>query len=421
MPANDAQQSYADDQLSRDLHSLRIDRSEQADGVRGRGPSGRIKGALVAGVVIVALVFGWRFAASRAEGAIFKTEVAFTDVSSISPAQASVEVTSTGYVVPQLLAKVGSKITGRIAKVHVREGMALKAGAPLFELDPSDQRSAIASANARVLSARARAQAARANLAEIELQWTRQKALAQSGAVGSASAEDLGARVESLREQVKAQDAEAVAIQAEVAALSVALTQTTILAPMDGIATTKPAEVGDVVNPGTPLVEIVDFTSLLVETDVPEARLGKVKAGGPTEIVLDSMEGQRFRGLVVEVSPRLNRSKATATVKVRFKEAPKELRPEMSARVSFLSKELTEGELKQGEKIVIPGNAIVSRGAEKIVWIVDGEKVRAQVVELGEAIGGGFVVKSGPPPGTKLVRDPPQTLKDGQGVKEKAK
>ena len=62
-------------------------------------------------------------------------------------------------------------------------------------------------------------------------------------------------------------------------------------------------------------------------------------ASPPTEIVLDSMDGQRFRGLVVEVSPRLNRSKATATVKVRFKDAPKELRPEMSARVSFRSED----------------------------------------------------------------------------------
>ncbi|MFO0666255.1 MAG: efflux RND transporter periplasmic adaptor subunit [Polyangiaceae bacterium] len=416
MAPNDPQ--YADDQLSRDLQSLRISRDEK--------PAGQGSGKVLRWVAIAVLVpvigfFVWRFASKKAEGALFKTEVSFTEVSSISPAQASVEVTSTGYVVPQLVAKVGSKITGRISKVHVREGMALKSGAPLFELDPSDQRSAIASANARVLSAKARAQAARANLAEIELQWKRQKALAATGAVGSASAEDLGARVSSLQEQVKAQDAEALAIQAEVSALSVALTQTTILAPIDGIATTKPAEVGDVVNPGTPLVELVDFGSLLVETDVPEGRLNKVKAGGPTEVVLDSMDGQRFRGIVVEVSPRLNRAKATATVKVRFKEPPKELRPEMSARVSFLSKELSEGELKQGEKIVVPGNAVVSRGADKVVWVVEGDKVRSQVVELGEAIGTGFVVKNGTTSGTKLVRDPPATLTDGQGVKEKGK
>lgn len=431
MPPNDASPSYADEQLSRDLQSLRIDRGEKSRGHGSGGGGGSSSSGNAGKVVRWALIgvgvlgigfFGWRFASSKAEGALFKTEVSFTDVSSISPAQASVEVTSTGYVIPQLVAKVGSKLVGRISKVHIREGMSVKAGAPLFELDPSDQRSAVASANARVLSARARAQAARANLAEIELQWTRQKSLAATGAVGSASAEDLGARVSALREQVKAQDAEVAAIQAEVSALSVSLGQTTIVSPIDGVAATKPLEVGDVVNPGTStLVELVDFTSLLVETDVPEARLGKVKAGGPVEIVLDSMGGQRFRGVVVEVSPRLNRAKATATVKVRFKEAPKDLKPEMSARVSFLSKELSEAELKAGEKIVVPGNAVVSRGADKIVWVVENEKVRSQSIVLGEAMGAGFLMTSGPAPGTKLVRDPPATLQDGQGVKEKGK
>ena len=52
--------------------------------------------------------------------------------------------------------------------------------------------------------------------------------------------------------------------------------------------------------------------SLLVETDVPEGRLHLVKKGGPCEIVLDAYPDKRFRGEVVEVSPRLNRAKATA-------------------------------------------------------------------------------------------------------------
>lgn len=415
----------SDDQLSRDLASLRIDRG----GASGSGGvtstrTGRKRSygwAVGLGVTAVVVVGIWKLVLPSAKASVFKAEVSFTEVTSVSPAQASVEVTSTGYVVPQVVAKVGTKVTGRILKVNVKEGVPVKAGAVLFELDPSDQRTAVAAANAKVASALARVQSARANLAEIEIQFTRQKTLAEKGAVGAATADDLGARVQALKEQVKAQEADVIAAQADMAALSVALKQTTITAPIDGVPVTKPAQVGDVVNPQTPLVELVDPASLLVETDVPEARVGKIQIGGPAEIVLDAEEGKRFRGVVAEFGPRINRSKATAMVKVRFREPPATLRSDMSARVNFLTKELGEAELKQAEKIIVPGNAIVNKGDGKIVWVVEGDKIRLVPIEVGEAFGSGSVLKRGPAPGTKLVSDPSPTLQDGQSVKEKGK
>ncbi len=414
----------SNEELSRDLQSLRIQREPvpHASNAPGAGSLGSKLGWLVGALLVAGVgILVWRIAIPRAESSLFKAEVSFTEVSSVSPVQASVEVTSTGYVVPQVVAKVGSKLVERLAKVHVREGAEVKLGSVLFELDPTDRRSAIAAASARVASANARVQAARANLAEIELQWSRQKSLVASGAAAKATAEDLGARVAALREQVNAQQAEVAAASADVATLSVGLRQVTILAPINGTAVTKPAEVGDVVSPGQVLVELVDFSTLLVETDVPEGRMGKIKVGRPTEIVLDAMDDARFRGVVAEVGPRINRSKATVMVKVRFREPPKELRPEMSARVSFLSRELGEAELKQGEKVIVSGNAIASLGGQKVVWVVENDKVRRTPIKLGEAFGTGFVVLEGPRPGAKLVRDPAPTLQDGQGVKEKGK
>lgn len=414
--------SPSDDQLSRDLASLRIDRGESK--TSASSPSAKRSYTWVIGVVVALLVvFGvWKFVLPGATAQVFKAEVAFTEISSVSPAQASVDVTSTGYVVPQVVAKVGSKMIGRIAKVNVKEGIAVKAGDVLFELDPSDQRTAVAAANAKVASANARVQSARANLAEIEIQYNRQKALVEKGAVGAATADDLAARALALKEQVKAQEADVAAAQADMAALNVALKQTTITSPIDGVPVTKPAQVGDVVNPTAgALVEIIDTASLLVETDVPEARISKIRVGGPAEIVLDAEDGKRFRGVVAEFGPRINRSKATATVKVRFREPPPNLRQDMSARVNFLSKELGDAEMKQAEKIVVPDNAIVNKGDGKVVWVVENEKIRMVPIEVGEPFGTGFVLKRGPAAGTRVVRDPLPTLQDGQSVKEKGK
>ena len=99
-----------------------------------------------------------------------------------------------GYVVPQGVAKVGAKVSGRVTKVSVREGQDVKAGDLLFELDPSDQKSAIASAQARVGPRSARAQAARAQLAESKVQFEREKRLAAYGIRGAVDGDDSAPR-----------------------------------------------------------------------------------------------------------------------------------------------------------------------------------------------------------------------------------
>ncbi len=95
------------------------------------------------------------------------------------------------------------------------------------------------------------------------------------------------------------------------------------------------------------MARIADFNSIVVETDVPEARLHLVKTGGPCEIVLDAYPDKRWRGEVADTSPQLNRAKATATVKVRFLDRDATVLPEMAARVSFLDAPLDVAKLSE--------------------------------------------------------------------------
>ena len=422
-----ARLSPMNDQLTNDLASLRISRDEPP-------PPRRLWRWVVAlGAAGVALLAVRAWGLPYAEAKLFKTEVLVTEVLLVSPAQATIDLTSTGYVVPQVIAKVGAKVTGRVAKVSVKEGEKVKAGQILFELDPSDQKSAVASAQARVAaararatSARARAQVARANAAEIKLQYERQKKLVDTGAVSPATAEDLGARLKALDEQTRATDSEANAAdadanasQAEVNALGVNLGNMTIPSPIEGTAVTKPAEVGDVVTPVSTLVELADFASLLIETDVPEGRMGLIKIGGPCEIVLDAFPDKRHRGEVVEVSPRLNRAKATGTIKVKFIDVAERVLPEMSARVSFLAKALDAAAMKEPPKRIIPTGAVAERAGSKVAFVVDGGKVRMVPLTLGAPFGSGFELREGPAPGTRLVKDPPADLADGKAIKER--
>ena len=105
-----------------------------------------------AGAAAAAYVFGYPLLEAR----LFKTEVALTEISMVSPAQASITVTSTGYVVPQRISKVGAKVAGRVAKVHIKEGSTVKAGDVLAELEPTTQQSSVAAATSRALAAQTR-------------------------------------------------------------------------------------------------------------------------------------------------------------------------------------------------------------------------------------------------------------------------
>ena len=75
-----------------------------------------------------------------------------------------------------------------------------------------------------------------------------------------------------------------------------------------------------------------------------------MKIGGPCEIVLDAYPTKRFRGKAHEITPRVNRTKATVTVKVAFVDDREGVMPDMAARVSFLSEELDKAELKAPPK-----------------------------------------------------------------------
>ncbi|HEU4533817.1 MAG TPA: efflux RND transporter periplasmic adaptor subunit, partial [Polyangiaceae bacterium] len=306
--------------------------------------------------------------------------------------------------------------------VAVREGDEVRRGQVLFELDALDQQSLVATARARAAAATARAAAAAAAADEVEQQWRRNRELVAQGAVAKSTGDDLEARLRAMRAAAEAANVEAGAVAADVRARSETLRHFRVLAPIDGRVVGKPAEIGEVVRPDAqgPLLQLVDFASLLVEVDVPEARLGLVKAGAPVEIVLDAYPDRRLRGEVAEITPRVNRAKATVAVKAKFRDRAEGVLPEMAARVGFLSKPLDEAALAQAPKQVVPGAAVVDRRGGKVVFVVEDGRVREAAVTLGPPLGDGFELRSGPAPGARLVRNPPATMAEGHAVKEKA-
>ncbi len=401
------------DQLSSDLAALRINRESGP-------PSPWPKRATILAAIGLAGLAAWTYGRPAIEARVFKPEVEVTQIVVVSPAEAQAKLTSTGYVVPQRTSKVGAKLPGRIKKINAVEGQHVRAGDVLAELEDADLRAQLNAVKARALSARAQIQTAKAELADAQQKAKRERRLASQGVGAAAVAEDFEFRVPVVQKQVAAAEAAARAIEAEAESLEVNIAYLTIVAPMDGVVVGKPAGLGELVGVQAMwLVELADFGSLLVETDVPEGRLHLIQPKSPAEIVLDAFPSERFAGTVKEISPRVNRAKATVTVKVAFDDPGERVLPDMAARVSFLSERLAPEMEREKPKVIVPATAITERDGNQVVFVVEDSTIKMRQVKLGDEVGSGYELIDGPPAGANVVREPASTLVDGQKVKQK--
>jgi len=408
------------DQLSQDLASLKIDRNARP---ASRWPRVVAALALFAGLAGGAYAIGYR----KLKDSLTTPEVKLGEVTLVSPAQSQVELTATGYVVAQVFAKVAAKVAGRIAEIFVEEGQTIEKGARVARLEDVDFKTALATARARAAAARSKIAVARASQAELRVQIDRETPLVEKGVTARATLDDLVARRESAIAGVRAAEAEAVASDAEVRALEIQLGSYDIISPISGTVVDKLVKVGEGVSPGfgTPgVIEVIDMDSLVVEVDVPETRLSQVAVDAPCEIVLDAYPAKRYRGAVKEIGRRVNRSKATVPVKIRFVDRGEggggklDILPDMAARVSFLSAPVDPATLNTPPKLVVPTGAVVQRNGRDVVFVVDDGEVRMTPVQLGAPVAEGRELSTKLPAGTKVVLDPPASLSDGGKVKE---
>jgi len=196
-----------------------------------------------------------------------------------------------------------------------------------------------------------------------------------------------------------------------------------ILAPIDGVVTERVAKLGEMIAPMAGgvlnIVEVVDMSSLVIEVDVSENKLSQIHPGSPCEATLDAFAGKRYRCATYHIGHKVDRSKATVKVKVKFVDVADGAIPDMAAKVNFVDKEIDANAVKEPAKLIVPGSALADRGGGKVVFVVSDNKVKMTPVQLGAAFGDGFVVKDGVSAGAKVVANPPGDMQDGQSIKEK--
>jgi HlyD family secretion protein len=398
-------------ELKDELASLRIDRDEPRRG-RWRIP-------LLLLIIVAVLAAGGFYERKRPVFGAIEVETFQPTVESGSEANAGTPIlTASGYLVARHQSVVSSKIQGRISKLLVEEGSIVKAGDVLATLDNQDSLASIVKAKADI-------EYAKADLAEAQRQEHLQQELFNNKVVSQDALDAAKAKV-NLAKAAIAQD------EANLQLQQAYLDFTIIRAPFAGVVVKKMTEVGESVAPIPPgvtissssgaIVAIADMNSLEAEVDVNESNVGQLQPNQPAEITVQAIPGHTYKGVLRQVIPTADRTKATVTVKVSILDKDKYLRPEMSCNVTFLQPQPRNTESANATSvriITVPKDAIVSKDGNPTVFEIVDNKARALTVTTGADLHGQIIVKQGLAGGETLVSNPPQKLKDGDFVKVK--
>ena len=371
------------------LNNLKIDRSQAPISDQ---PVYR-KSILLGAAVAIVLVFSWIFLSEDE----LKEVTTFTVKSlQMSESSATSILDASGYVVARRRATVSSKMTGKVMKVFIEEGMYVEEGQLLAQLDDSTY---VAELNY-----------AEAQFKEAKRKFNRTNELMEGQLASQASLDASRANMD--------------ALEALFNVRKQLVSDMKIRAPFGGVVVFKAAQPGEMVSPvsagggftKTGICSIVDMDSLEVEVDVNEAFINRVVPGQPAIANLNAYPKWDIPAKVIAIIPTADRNKATVKVRIGLIEKDERVLPDMGARVSFLRKvEETENQVKK-EGVMVPLNAVGEMDGASYVLIVSKGKVKLNEVEVAEETSNYARIISGLSSGLKVVARFDYELEDGQKV-----
>ncbi|MDM4771682.1 efflux RND transporter periplasmic adaptor subunit [Solimonas sp. SE-A11] len=299
----------------------------------------------------------------------------------VTTATLSQEIVAVGSVRSDESVTLSPEIAGRISRVGFEEGRPVTRGQVLFELDAAVHRAQVGQATAEYTLAQRNYQRG--------LELFERKLISQQERDTLASAQEAAA--------------------ASLALAQAQLAKTLITAPFSGVAGLRQVSPGDYVNPGQALVNLEAMSSVKIDFRVPELALPQLSTGQPLDIEFDAWPGERFRGEVYAIEPRVADTTRSVGLRARLANAEGRLRPGLFARIR-----LQTGAREQ--VIVVPEQAVFPRGEQQFVYVIADGLAREREIKLGQRQAGRAEVTSGLKAGETIVTSGLQKVSNGASV-----
>lgn len=345
--------------------------------------------ALMSVAALVAAGCSTRGIAREAEGPPPAVPVRVARAASGEVVQTTV---ASGSVRPALEVALSARVPGPVAAVHVQMGDRVRPGQVLLEIEGRDLR-------AQLDRARAAFEQARVAAADADRTLARYEPLFQAGAISQQQIDQARSQAELARARLR--EAEAAVRAAETAVSYLA-----VRAPAAGVIADRRVDPGMWVGPGVPLLTLVNTDQVTVDVQVSEIDVARLRPGQEVTVRVPSA-GQRLAGILSAVSPSTAPGQKSYLARVEVPNPNGTLRGGMYAEVELVSAR-TAG-------VTVPVDAVVERGGQTVVYVVESGTAREKPVEVRARDGERAVVK-GIGAGDAVVVSGQQALADGTAV-----
>ncbi len=340
-------------------------------------------------------------------------------------------VEETGYVEAANDREVQATSVAQVRDLLVESGDKVRLGQILIKLSSPELTAEIESARSQLARTEGELQAAELSIQSIRLELkqaendlARKKVLLQSGALARAEYEKAELQVDKLRKSVSQQEAGVSGLNKQVSSLGAMLNsleekagELQVISPISGTILDLPVEVGQVVAPGTPLVQIGADNQLEVKTELLSDDIRRVKTGQTTRITAPVLGDQALSGQVSKIYPRAyEKTSALGVIQRRVPvvialNQSANLQPGYEVRVAIET-------LRKEGVILLPRESVrLTEDGYYRVLVVNENRIEERSIEIGEKNQQWVEVIKGIKVGETVVRDGSLELKEGSRVK----
>ncbi len=317
-------------------------------------------------------------------------------VAPVTVQEVSERLTLVGTVEPRTRSVVASEIKGYVERYPVDEGDSVRKGDLLAKLKTDTLELELQQKRAALREHEARYEQAKRQLARTE-------PLYQEGLVSLKQYQDEQAEETALREKLAQ-------LELEIAQIKNNIGKSRIEAPFAGQIIRIFTGIGQWLTEGGPVVEMVDLDHVRVQIPVPERLIARLKRGDLVPVTFDALPNVKKQGKVILIVAQADEAARTFPVKIEFENKEHEVKTGMMARVSVPVGQPTLAK-------VVPKDALVIRGGEYSVFVVEEDSARPVPVQIGVMIENLAEIRGAVEEGQQVVIRGNERLRPGQPVR----
>jgi len=305
-------------------------------------------------------------------------------------------VQASGSITAWQEAIVGAEVSGlRLVEVDVDVGDEVAKGQLLARFDDATMRAVLAQQQAAVAEAKA-------NVAEAQANALRAERMGKSGALSEQDITQYVTRGRTASAQLES-------AEARLHSQQLALEYTRVVAPDDGVISSRLATLGMVAGPGTELFRLVRQKRLEWRAELSGAQLSQVHVGDTASLTL--ADGTTAVGKVRQVAPVLD---ASSRIGIAFVELDRDT-PSSARAGMYASGSITLG---QRAALTLPSSAVVLRDGHEYVFLLgEDDRVQQTKITVGRRVGDGIEVSGGLNPDQQVVASGAAFLNDADMVR----